>query len=390
MYGVSRVHGVKKLSPRYVGPYTILERVGPLAYRLELPPELENLHDVFHVLSLRKALLRSDQYIPATNGPVASDRSVRLEPVQIVDHEIRTLRRKSVPLVKVLWSNHGKEEFTWEPMDLMQGRYPELFAPTLFLERTSWRRGSCWRKPWRRRNTTAVKEKAMPPRRMTRSMAGNGGTAGNEIGHMIYIGWFSKLDFLLPFPEPDGCTAAGRAREKQRGGSPGASPTAVSRPRGARNPYLRPDPCSSSQDLHSKVSILRFPPCSSRSDNRFPVFLNIDGGFPSLNSVQQSVADGGGECAGRLLLAQFCPDFRKSIACGRFVERCIVGQDFVLLRFGHLEILGLTPLHSQFWAWFRFIADCAGRFLLELASAIAAVVIFSSSLLGGSFYRLIV
>ncbi|KAK8934756.1 hypothetical protein KSP39_PZI014457 [Platanthera zijinensis] len=129
MHGVSRVRGRrKKLSPRYMGPYRILERIGPLAYRLELPPELAALHDVFHISSLRRALLRPEQQILTTEGPVASDRSVHLDPVRIDDKGVRILRRKKIPLVKVLWRNHGQEEHTWEPQDLMRQKYPELFS----------------------------------------------------------------------------------------------------------------------------------------------------------------------------------------------------------------------------------------------------------------------
>ncbi|KAK8921604.1 hypothetical protein KSP39_PZI020114 [Platanthera zijinensis] len=129
MHGVTRVRGQrKKLSPRYMGPYRIQERIGPLAYRLELPPELASLHDVFHISSLRRALLRPEQQVITTDGPIASDRSVHLEPVRIDDKGVRVLRHKKVPLVKVLWRNHGREEHTWEPQDLMRQRYPELFS----------------------------------------------------------------------------------------------------------------------------------------------------------------------------------------------------------------------------------------------------------------------
>ncbi|KAK8933261.1 hypothetical protein KSP39_PZI015836 [Platanthera zijinensis] len=98
MHRVSRVRGRrKKLSPRYMGPYRILERIGPLAYMLELPPELAALHDVFHISSLRRALLRPEQHILTTEGTVASDRSVHLEPVRIDNKGVRILRRKKIP-----------------------------------------------------------------------------------------------------------------------------------------------------------------------------------------------------------------------------------------------------------------------------------------------------
>ncbi|KAA3465768.1 Chromo domain-containing protein [Gossypium australe] len=106
-----------KLSPRFIGPYRVLERVGPVAYRLELPSELEQIHDVFHVSMLR--CYRSDlsYVVPVEEIEVRPDLSFEEEPVKILDRDVKVLRRKSVPLVKVLWRNHGAEEATWEPED---------------------------------------------------------------------------------------------------------------------------------------------------------------------------------------------------------------------------------------------------------------------------------
>ncbi|KAK8956549.1 hypothetical protein KSP39_PZI001110 [Platanthera zijinensis] len=153
MHGVTRVRGQrKKLSPRYMGPYRIQERIGPLAYRLELPPELASLHDVFYISSLRRDLLRPEQQVTTTDGPIASDRLVHLEPVRIDDKGVRVLRHKKVPLVKVLWRNHGREEHTREPQDLMRQRYPELFSqpisaryePTTSLRTSRGVENVCW------------------------------------------------------------------------------------------------------------------------------------------------------------------------------------------------------------------------------------------------------
>ena len=91
-----------KLSPRYIGPYEIVSKVGPVAYRLKLPPELSMIHDTFHVLMLRK-------YIPDLSDvlreqPVQLKENLTYEeiPVQIVDCKEQVLRNKVIPLVKVL------------------------------------------------------------------------------------------------------------------------------------------------------------------------------------------------------------------------------------------------------------------------------------------------
>ncbi|KAK8931429.1 hypothetical protein KSP39_PZI016937 [Platanthera zijinensis] len=133
-HGVSRLRRQRKLSPRYMGPYTITERIGEVAYRLELPPELLGLHDVFHVSSLRRALLRPEHAIQEAPGPVEPDRSVPLKPVRIMDTETKVLRCKRVPLVRVQWDNCGTEESTWEHEDQMHELYPDLFTSDLLLD----------------------------------------------------------------------------------------------------------------------------------------------------------------------------------------------------------------------------------------------------------------
>ncbi|KAK8671534.1 hypothetical protein V6N13_038128 [Hibiscus sabdariffa] len=117
-----------KLSPRFTGPYRVVEKVGPVAYRLELPPELHRIHDVFHVSMLRR--YRSDQshVIPSEEIEVRLDLSYEEEPIQILAHDEKVLRNKTISLVKVLWSNHGSSEATWESEETMRDQYPHLFA----------------------------------------------------------------------------------------------------------------------------------------------------------------------------------------------------------------------------------------------------------------------
>ncbi|KAA3474331.1 Transposon Ty3-G Gag-Pol polyprotein [Gossypium australe] len=123
-----------KLSPRFIGPYRVLERVGPVAYRLELPLELERIHNVFHVSMLRRYRSDPSHIVPVEEIEVRPDLSFEEEPVQILDRDVKVLRRKSVLLVKVLWRNHGAEEATWEPEDAMRQQYPHLFLPAVWVD----------------------------------------------------------------------------------------------------------------------------------------------------------------------------------------------------------------------------------------------------------------
>ena len=91
-----------KLSSRFIGPYEVLERIGPVAYRLALPPELAKLHDVFHVSMLRKYHSDESHILPVQEIKVQKDLSYDEEPKAILDREVKQLRNKQVPLVKVL------------------------------------------------------------------------------------------------------------------------------------------------------------------------------------------------------------------------------------------------------------------------------------------------
>ena len=109
-----------KLSSRFIGPYEILERVGALAYRLALLPELAKLHDVFHVSMLRRYRSDPSHILPVQDIQVQEDFTFKEELKAILDREIKQLRNKQVPLVKVLWQHHGMEEATWEPESTMR------------------------------------------------------------------------------------------------------------------------------------------------------------------------------------------------------------------------------------------------------------------------------
>ena len=123
-----------KLSPRFIGPYEILERIGPVAFRLALPPELAKLHDVFHVSMLRRYRSGESYILLVQEIQVQKDLSYDEEPKAILAREVKQLRNKQVPLVKVLWQHLGREKATWEPEATMRAQYPQLFESGMNFE----------------------------------------------------------------------------------------------------------------------------------------------------------------------------------------------------------------------------------------------------------------
>ncbi|KAL0556808.1 hypothetical protein IC582_005325 [Cucumis melo] len=126
MKGVLRFERRGKLSPRFIGPFEILERIGPVAYRLALPPSLSTVHDVFHVSMLRKYVPDPSHVVDYEPLEIDENLSYTEQPIEVLAREVKMLRNREIPLVKVLWRNHSVEEATWEREDDMRSRYPEL------------------------------------------------------------------------------------------------------------------------------------------------------------------------------------------------------------------------------------------------------------------------
>ncbi|GKD68917.1 putative reverse transcriptase domain-containing protein [Tanacetum coccineum] len=126
--GVMRFRKKGKLAPRYVGPFEILERIGPVAYRLRLPEELIGVHDIFHVSNLKKCFGNANLHV--SFNEIKIDKTLRFveEPVEIMDREVKSLKRSRIPLVKVRWDSKCGPEFTWEREDYMKSKYPQLFV----------------------------------------------------------------------------------------------------------------------------------------------------------------------------------------------------------------------------------------------------------------------
>ncbi|XP_073049466.1 uncharacterized protein [Primulina eburnea] len=125
--GVMRFGKKGKLSPRYIGPFEILDKIGDRAYRLALPPDLDRMHNFFHVSMLRKYLPNPSHVLRHESLDLLPNLSYKEVPVLILDRKIKVLRNKEIGIVKFLWRNHMIEEATWEPEEEMKHRYPNLF-----------------------------------------------------------------------------------------------------------------------------------------------------------------------------------------------------------------------------------------------------------------------
>uniref|UniRef100_A0A151UFM2 Retrotransposable element Tf2 n=1 Tax=Cajanus cajan TaxID=3821 RepID=A0A151UFM2_CAJCA len=122
-----RVVRAKKLTPRFIGPYQILHRVGPVAYQLALPPILSDLHDVFHVSQLRKYIKDLSHMVEMDEVQVRENLTYEKRPVAVVDHKLKELRGKSISLVKILW-DVATGEATWEVESQFKEQHPFLIS----------------------------------------------------------------------------------------------------------------------------------------------------------------------------------------------------------------------------------------------------------------------
>ncbi|GJZ22697.1 putative reverse transcriptase domain-containing protein [Tanacetum coccineum] len=128
--GVVRFGKRGKLNPRYVGPFKVLEKVGEVAYKLELPEELSRVHNTFHVSNLKKC--HAEEPLAVLLDGLHFDDKLQFieEPVEIMDREVKRLKRSRIPLVKVRWNSKRGPEFTWEREDQFKKKYPHLFTKT--------------------------------------------------------------------------------------------------------------------------------------------------------------------------------------------------------------------------------------------------------------------
>ncbi|GKC58693.1 putative reverse transcriptase domain-containing protein [Tanacetum coccineum] len=126
--GVVRFGKRGKLNPRYVGPFKVLAKVGKVTYRLELPQELSWVYHTFHVSNLKKCYADELLAMPLEGIHVDDKLQFVEEPVEIMEREIKRLKRSLIPLVKVRWNSRRGLEFTWEREDSFKKKHPHLFT----------------------------------------------------------------------------------------------------------------------------------------------------------------------------------------------------------------------------------------------------------------------
>ncbi|GJU18712.1 putative reverse transcriptase domain-containing protein [Tanacetum coccineum] len=144
--GVIRFGKRGKLSPRFVGPFKVIERIGPVAYKLELPDKLRGIHNTFHVSNLKRCFVNDDVVIPLDEVQLDNKLHFVEEPVEIMDREVKRLKQSRIPIVKVRWNSRRGPEFTWEREDFFRSKYPHLFARRRVTRQDKRRdtlRGSC-------------------------------------------------------------------------------------------------------------------------------------------------------------------------------------------------------------------------------------------------------
>ncbi|GJX90608.1 hypothetical protein Tco_0343934, partial [Tanacetum coccineum] len=114
----------------YVRPFELLEKVGEVSYKLELPEKLSRVHNTFHVSNLNKCYADEPLAVPLDGLHFDEKLQFVEEPFEIRDCEVKWLKRSRIPLIKVRWNSKRGPEFTWEHEDQFKKKYPHLFTKT--------------------------------------------------------------------------------------------------------------------------------------------------------------------------------------------------------------------------------------------------------------------
>jgi hypothetical protein len=117
-----------KLTPRFIGPFKILKKRGEIAYQLKLPPQLSDVHDVFHVSQLKKCLRVPKEQLPIEDLDAREDLSYQENPVKILKTSKRVTRNKKIKMCKFQWSHHTKEEDTWKREEELKAEFLSFFS----------------------------------------------------------------------------------------------------------------------------------------------------------------------------------------------------------------------------------------------------------------------
>ena len=125
--GVGRALRSRKLSPKFLGPYQISRRIGPVAYEIALPPQLANLHLVFYVSQLRKYVFDVAHVLEVKDIQIREDLTVEVSPITLEDSKVEERIGKIVRLVKVIWDRRA-DDSTWELEEDMRKSHSHLFT----------------------------------------------------------------------------------------------------------------------------------------------------------------------------------------------------------------------------------------------------------------------
>jgi hypothetical protein len=129
MKGVKRFGVKEKLSPRYIGSFPILEKCEKVTYKLELPPSLAGVHNIFQVSQLKKCLKAPVDVLLPEVAPLETDLTYPEHPIKILNQKSWVTRHKMIKFYKIQWSNHTEEEATWESEDFLRSRHPDFKLP---------------------------------------------------------------------------------------------------------------------------------------------------------------------------------------------------------------------------------------------------------------------
>jgi hypothetical protein len=129
MKDVKRFGVKEKLSPHYIGSFPILEKCGKVAYKLELPPSLVGVHNIFQVSQLKKCLKAPVDVLLPEVAPLKTDLTYPEHPIKILNQKSRVTRHKMIKFYKIQWSNHTEEEATWESHDFLRSQHPDFELP---------------------------------------------------------------------------------------------------------------------------------------------------------------------------------------------------------------------------------------------------------------------
>jgi hypothetical protein len=129
MKGMNRFGMKEKLAPHYIGPFLIVEKCETVAYKLELPPSLAGVNDIFHVSQLKKCLKPPVDVMLPEVTPLKADLSYPEHPISVLDQKDHVMRRKMIKFFKIQLSNHTEEEAMWESEDFHRSHHPNFVLP---------------------------------------------------------------------------------------------------------------------------------------------------------------------------------------------------------------------------------------------------------------------